>query len=61
MGHLGISMALGAFLAGMVISESDYTSQIIADVTPLRDAFNSLFFVSMGCWSTRACGWSDPC
>lgn len=48
MGHLGISMALGAFLAGMVISESDYTSQIIADVTPLRDAFNSLFFVSMG-------------
>jgi CPA2 family monovalent cation:H+ antiporter-2 len=48
MGHFGLSMALGAFLAGMVISESEYVSQMVADVTPLRDVFNSLFFVSVG-------------
>lgn len=47
-GHFGLSMALGAFLAGMVISESEYVGQMVADITPLRDVFNSLFFVSMG-------------
>jgi CPA2 family monovalent cation:H+ antiporter-2 len=47
-GHFGLSMALGAFLAGVVISESAYVGQMIADITPLRDVFNSLFFVSMG-------------
>jgi CPA2 family monovalent cation:H+ antiporter-2 len=44
----GLSLALGAFLAGMVLSESEYGHQALADVTPVRDAFNSLFFVSIG-------------
>ena len=48
LGEFGISMALGAFIAGMVISESEYVAQIVADMTPLRDVFNSLFFVSIG-------------
>jgi len=48
LGEFGVSMALGAFIAGMVISESEYVAQIVADITPLRDVFNSLFFVSIG-------------
>jgi len=48
LGEFGVSMALGAFIAGMVISESEYVAQIVADMTPLRDVFNSLFFVSIG-------------
>ncbi len=46
--RFGLSMALGAFLAGMVVSESEYVGRMINDITPLRDVFNSLFFVSMG-------------
>ncbi len=44
----GLSLALGAFLAGMVVSESDHSHQILADVIPLRDLFATLFFVSVG-------------
>jgi CPA2 family monovalent cation:H+ antiporter-2 len=47
-GSFGLSMALGAFLAGMVVSESEYVGRMVDNVTPLRDVFNSLFFVSMG-------------
>jgi CPA2 family monovalent cation:H+ antiporter-2 len=45
---LGVSLALGAFLAGMVISESDQSHQAAADALPMRDAFAVLFFVSVG-------------
>jgi CPA2 family monovalent cation:H+ antiporter-2 len=45
---LQLSLALGAFIAGIILSESEYSHQVIADVTPLRDVFNSLFFVSIG-------------
>jgi CPA2 family monovalent cation:H+ antiporter-2 len=44
----GISLALGAFIAGLVISESEYSHQAVAEVLPFRDSFNSLFFVSVG-------------
>ena len=44
----GLSLALGAFIAGLVISESEYSHQAIAEVLPFRDSFNSLFFVSVG-------------
>jgi len=44
----GLSLALGAFVAGLVISESEYSHQALADVMPFRDSFNSLFFVSVG-------------
>jgi len=44
----GFSTALGAFVAGIVVSESEYSHQILADVLPFRETFNSLFFVSIG-------------
>ncbi|MDH5198451.1 MAG: cation:proton antiporter [Gemmatimonadota bacterium] len=44
----GLSLALGAFLAGLIISESDYASQALADVIPFRDTFSGLFFASVG-------------
>jgi len=44
----GLSLALGAFIAGLVISESEYSHQALADIMPFRDSFNSLFFVSIG-------------
>lgn len=44
----GASMALGAFLAGMVVAQSPVSSQAAADALPMRDAFAVLFFVSVG-------------
>lgn len=45
---LGLSMALGAFIAGLIISESPYSHQALGSILPLRDVFSSLFFVSVG-------------
>jgi CPA2 family monovalent cation:H+ antiporter-2 len=44
----GVSFALGAFFAGMVLAESQLSSQAAKDILPLRDAFAVLFFVSVG-------------
>jgi CPA2 family monovalent cation:H+ antiporter-2 len=44
----GASLALGAFLAGLIISESDYGHQALAELMPFRDVFISLFFVAVG-------------
>jgi CPA2 family monovalent cation:H+ antiporter-2 len=44
----GASLALGAFLAGLVISESDYGHQALVELLPFRDVFISLFFVAVG-------------
>lgn len=44
----GLSLALGSFLAGLLLSESEYSYQITADVLPMRDALGSLFFISIG-------------
>ena len=44
----GLSFALGAFVAGMVLSESDYSHQALSDIIPLRDLFGLLFFTSVG-------------
>jgi CPA2 family monovalent cation:H+ antiporter-2 len=44
----GVSMALGAFLAGMVVGQSDFSSRAASDALPMRDAFAVLFFVSVG-------------
>src|SRR3989449_4625837 len=44
----GASLALGAFLAGLVLSESDYGHQALAELLPFRDVFISLFFVAVG-------------
>lgn len=44
----GLSLALGAFLAGLIISESEYSHQAMGNILPFRDIFTSLFFVSVG-------------
>lgn len=44
----GVSLALGAFLAGLVVSESHYSEQALSEVLPLRTIFNAVFFVSVG-------------
>jgi monovalent cation:H+ antiporter-2, CPA2 family len=44
----GLSLALGAFVGGVVVSESDLSHQAAAEVTPFRDLFAVLFFVSVG-------------
>lgn len=45
---IGLSFALGAFIAGIILSETDFSHQVAADILPLKDAFNSIFFVSVG-------------
>ena len=45
---VGLSLALGAFLAGLMISESDYAHETLARLLPLRDTFGALFFVTVG-------------
>ncbi|MDQ3227779.1 MAG: cation:proton antiporter [Chloroflexota bacterium] len=44
----GLSLGLGAFLAGIVVSESDFEEQVLADIIPIRDIFATLFFVAVG-------------
>jgi monovalent cation:H+ antiporter-2, CPA2 family len=46
--RVGLSLALGAFIAGLVISESEYSHQALGEILPLREVFNSLFFISIG-------------
>jgi CPA2 family monovalent cation:H+ antiporter-2 len=46
--EMGLSLALGAFLAGLIISETEYAHQTMGNIIPFRDVFTSLFFVSIG-------------
>lgn len=46
--HLGLSIEMGAFVAGLMISEVEYADQTLTYVEPLRDIFATLFFVSIG-------------
>lgn len=57
--QFGLSLALGAFIAGMVLSESEYSHQIVADILPFRDVFNTLFFVSIGMLLSLSALYSD--
>jgi CPA2 family monovalent cation:H+ antiporter-2 len=45
---LGVSLAMGAFIVGIAISDSDYAHQINTDIIPSRHIFNSIFFISIG-------------
>ncbi len=45
---IGLSLALGAFLAGLIISESEYSHQATGNILPFREIFTSFFFVSIG-------------
>ncbi|MBC2761714.1 MAG: potassium transporter KefB [ANME-2 cluster archaeon] len=44
----GLSLAIGAFIIGLIISESEFSHQALSEILPLRDVFNSLFFISIG-------------
>lgn len=46
--YMGFSLALGAFIAGMILAESDFIYQIEADIKPLKNVFLSVFFISVG-------------
>ncbi len=46
--EFGLSLALGAFLAGLVISESEYVHEAASTILPFKDSFNGLFFISVG-------------
>ena len=56
----GLSLALGAFLAGVLVAESQYGAQTVASVLPMRDLFTSLFFVSVGMLLDPAFVWAHP-
>jgi CPA2 family monovalent cation:H+ antiporter-2 len=45
---LGLSFALGAFIVGLILAESDYSHQIISEIQPFQSVFNSVLFVSIG-------------
>ena len=45
---IGLSLALGAFMAGLIISESEYSHQATSNIIPFREVFTSFFFVSIG-------------
>jgi len=48
LGLADVSLALGAFLAGLIVSESPYSTQALSEILPLRTVFNAAFFVSVG-------------
>jgi len=63
----GLSLAMGAFIAGLIISESEFNHQIILDILPLKDYFGSIFFISVGMllqvdeffqWAPLYLGWT---
>ncbi len=45
---LGVSVALGAFVAGLALADSDLTASVLGEIVPLRELFSSFFFVSIG-------------
>lgn len=45
---VGLSLSLGAFLVGLIISESEYGLRALSDILPFRDAFSGIFFISVG-------------
>ncbi|MDQ3491319.1 MAG: cation:proton antiporter, partial [Acidobacteriota bacterium] len=57
--QFGLSLALGAFIAGMVLADSDYSHQVTSEILPFRDVFNSVFFVSIGMLLSLAVLWAN--
>jgi CPA2 family monovalent cation:H+ antiporter-2 len=46
---LGLKLALGAFLAGLIISESEYSYEALKNIMPFKKIFTAIFFISVGC------------
>ena len=59
-GLLGLSVAFGAFLAGLAVSENEYGYSTLSDIIPLRELFASVFFVSMGMLIEPEVIWQEP-
>lgn len=57
-GTVGVSVALGAFVAGMAISESDITASVLGEIVPLRELFSTIFFVSVGILLSPTAVWA---
>lgn len=53
------SLALGAFIAGIILSESEYSHQVVSDILPYKDLFSSLFFVSVGMLLNLKFAWGE--
>jgi len=58
--RLGLSLPVGAFLAGLALSGSPYAQQVFAELLPLRDAFVAVFFTSVGMLLVPASLWDAP-
>lgn len=58
--QVGLSLALGAFLGGMVVADTEYSHRAMSDVLPLRDLFVSIFFISLGMLFDPAVVAADP-
>lgn len=58
--RLGLSLPVGAFLAGLALSGSPYAQQLFAELLPLRDAFVAIFFTSVGMLLAPAVLWEAP-
>lgn len=56
---MGLSFALGAFTAGLMLSESEYSHRALSDIIPLRDVFGLLFFVSIGMLFNPGIVWAN--
>jgi CPA2 family monovalent cation:H+ antiporter-2 len=56
----GLSLAVGSFLAGLILSESEYSQQIFSEIRPFRDTLNSLFFISIGMLVQPGFLWTHP-
>ncbi|HZL88412.1 MAG TPA: cation:proton antiporter [Pirellulaceae bacterium] len=56
---MGWSLALGAFIAGLALSESEYATQTLAEALPFRDTLSSLFFISVGMLLDLSVLWSN--
>ncbi len=57
--HFHLSMALGAFLAGVMIAETEYVHQIESDILPFRDVLLGLFFITVGMYVNLNTLWDD--
>ncbi|MCX5858903.1 MAG: cation:proton antiporter [Proteobacteria bacterium] len=58
--QIGLSLALGAFLAGLIISESEFNHEALSNIIPFRDVFTSIFFISIGMLLDLGVLFQDP-
>ncbi len=56
----GLSLSLGAFLAGLIISESEYSHQALGNILPFKDLFTTFFFISIGMLLDVSVIWANP-